>query len=165
MKITVLARYTKLGDPYIRVRLSDGRVTGEHRFLMERRLNRRLRREEHVHHIDENKRNNKLSNLEVKSASIHCRDHQELAQVVALTCPSCGKAFNRTTRYIRTKKSRGTKNLFCSRRCRVPMYADEMPNHIHGSLSGYNYWVCRCEKCREAKASAHLRRKERLKLQ
>jgi hypothetical protein len=42
---------------------------------MENHLGRNLKRGEEVHHKDENKSNNALSNLELKSHSDHARDH------------------------------------------------------------------------------------------
>lgn len=47
-----------------------------HRVLMENKIGRDLTRYEVVHHIDGNKRNNDLSNLELMSLSDHTRMHQ-----------------------------------------------------------------------------------------
>lgn len=156
----VVARYTKKGDPYIRVRLSDGRITGEHRFLVEQRLGRKLRRNEHVHHKDGTKRNNRSRNLEVKEASVHSRDHQKPAKVVQLNCPACGVRFTRSLRYVRSKKALGVQYLYCGRRCRTPMKGKTIPNHVHGTLSGYNYWACRCAKCRLKKSTVYFQREK-----
>ena len=43
----------------------------EHRYVMETHIGRRLDRNEHVHHIDFNKINNDINNLELLSASEH----------------------------------------------------------------------------------------------
>lgn len=51
----------------------DGRH--EHRTVVENLLGRKLRRDEIVHHIDHNKRNNDPSNLHVMSQSEHARLH------------------------------------------------------------------------------------------
>jgi hypothetical protein len=154
VSVRVLARYKRRGDPYIRVRLSDGRIIGEHRFLIERKLGRKLQSNEHVHHMDENKRNNRLSNLELKSASSHVSGHHKPAKRIKLTCPACGQIFERFLRYVRLKQSAGVKNLFCSRSCRVrvPLYEKGVPDHVHGTANGYSYWRCRCQKCLSAKA-------------
>lgn len=45
----------------------------EHRYLMEKKLGRKLLRSEHVHHIDGNKHNNSLDNLIVLSDAEHGR--------------------------------------------------------------------------------------------
>ena len=45
----------------------------EHRLIMEKKLNRYLNKNEHVHHIDYNKTNNKINNLIVLSNSEHMK--------------------------------------------------------------------------------------------
>jgi len=49
-----------------------------HRVIIEKYLNRKLDRSEHVHHIDGNKINNKLDNLIVVKASVHNSVHASL---------------------------------------------------------------------------------------
>lgn len=55
------------------------RLTGEsereHRLIMQRIIGRKLKTDEHVHHIDGNKTNNKPSNLQIISASEHHKEH------------------------------------------------------------------------------------------
>jgi len=43
----------------------------KHRYLAEKRLHRKLKSDEFVHHEDHNKKNNKLSNLKVMSRTEH----------------------------------------------------------------------------------------------
>lgn len=51
-----------------------GNYVAEHRYVIERLLNRPLKRNEHVHHINKNKHDNKISNLMVlNSNSAHKR--------------------------------------------------------------------------------------------
>ena len=47
-----------------------------HRVIMSRKLGRWLRRDEHVHHIDGNRRNNNPTNLLVVSRSEHTKIHR-----------------------------------------------------------------------------------------
>lgn len=60
---------------YVYIRTEDGSEMLEHRFVMEQHLKRKLSKDEHVHHIDENKENNSIENLTVMSRSEHMRFH------------------------------------------------------------------------------------------
>lgn len=68
----------KGSDPYgfykSRV-LSFGRRVRYHRFVMEQHLGRKLETWEHVNHIDMNKFNNDISNLEILTSSEHAIHH------------------------------------------------------------------------------------------
>ena len=48
----------------------------EHREVMEKHLGRKLKPNEHVHHIDGNPRNNAIDNLMLVSASEHAKIHK-----------------------------------------------------------------------------------------
>ena len=61
-------RYLKIGNKYVL----------EHRIIMEAYLNRKLKRNETIHHKDMNKLNNDISNLEVLSRAEHSRLHSKL---------------------------------------------------------------------------------------
>lgn len=47
----------------------------EHRHVMEQHIGRKLKAREHVHHLDGNRLNNKIENLELIDASEHGRRH------------------------------------------------------------------------------------------
>jgi hypothetical protein len=53
----------------------DGKRIDEHRYLVEKVIGRKLKRNEVVHHKDGNKRNNDLLNLEILSLSEHSSMH------------------------------------------------------------------------------------------
>lgn len=55
----------------------DNRWQYQHRYVMEQELGRRLKTDEHVHHKDGDKTNNKLSNLELLSKSKHAQEHMK----------------------------------------------------------------------------------------
>lgn len=77
-----------------------------HRHLASIKLGRWLRSDEHVHHIDGNKLNNELENLEVLTASEHARLHRGNT-TKELMCPVCNTIFMQT--YSEQK--------FCSIKC------------------------------------------------
>ena len=53
----------------------DGKTKRKHRIIMEEHIGRELNDDEIVHHIDGNKRNNDLSNLQIMSRSEHAKVH------------------------------------------------------------------------------------------
>src|SRR3990167_4339306 len=65
-----------------------------HRYVMEKRLKRRLLFSEQVHHVDGNKQNNKLSNLQLIDNLSHRRHHHGWKLIDGAwwkTCSECGK--------------------------------------------------------------------------
>lgn len=87
----------------------------EHRVVMENHLGRLLTRREVVHHRDENKKNNDLSNLEVMTKGQHTRHHARPAAWVDLTCGFCTTPFRR--RANQRPEVKGATHTFCTRRC------------------------------------------------
>lgn len=99
----------------------NGKHVLEHRYIMEQHIGRKLNRREHVHHINGNRADNRLENLELLGIHNHSRLHaSKLAERAALrrqteakACLSCGKIFTADRHgweRFRTKKH-------CSREC------------------------------------------------
>jgi hypothetical protein len=59
---------------YIRITI-DGKRQLQHRYIMEQHLGRELHKNEVVHHINENKHDNRLENLQLLSRSDHAKLH------------------------------------------------------------------------------------------
>lgn len=64
--------HKKYGYREIRV---NGKTMPEHRYIMEQFLGRKLNRNELVHHIDGNRLNNAIENLEIMTLSEHTKMH------------------------------------------------------------------------------------------
>lgn len=83
-----------------------------HRVVMENHLGRLLEKNEIVHHLDEDKHNNAIENLQVMDSKEHNRMHSSTDRtIVELVCPCCGKTFSRELRNVHGGLS------FCSRSC------------------------------------------------
>jgi hypothetical protein len=87
----------------------------QHIIVMEQHLGRRLAKGECVHHIDEDRANNDLSNLRLMSNGEHCRLHRIQSaerrgiKPTLYICPWCGAEFT-APRYVPTRK-------YCSHSC------------------------------------------------
>jgi hypothetical protein len=85
----------------------------EHRAVVEKKLGRYLLEEEVVHHIDENKHNNLIENLQVMSRADHTSLHFKTGRTfLTLVCPNCGQSFKRELRQLHK-----TNTPKCGRKC------------------------------------------------
>jgi len=94
--------------PYKRVYLN-GKSIDEHRYIMQKLLGRELLRSEIVHHINGNKRDNRIENLQIMTSLEHNRLHKEKLPKIKV-CIECGRKFEPPI------KHRG-RNCICSYTC------------------------------------------------
>lgn len=90
------------------------------RFLVETQLGRKLKKSEHVDHVDGNKTNDTISNLQVLSQAENNRksviERKVTSKPVRLRCPVCLVSFERPPNFVNSKIKKG-KAPCCSRRC------------------------------------------------
>lgn len=92
----------------------------EHRERMEMKLGRKLDSDEVVHHKDHDRKNNRLSNLEVISRSEHASHHnkQKGVSVTIISCDWCGEEFERLTKRVKENRKKGITRAFCNNSCK-----------------------------------------------
>lgn len=100
---------TDLNHPMRVMRNSVGYIP-EHRLAMAKHLGRPLSRDELVHHINGNKADNRIDNLELTDRKSHPSKHAKRDMFQQIQCTACGKLF------IPKRRPR-TKRPCCSRQC------------------------------------------------
>ena len=78
----------------------------KHRYMMELLLGRVLDDDEIVHHKDEDRKNNNINNLEIKTNSKHISDHMG-GEIKECVCPICNTNFLPKSKKI----------VYCSGKC------------------------------------------------
>ena len=117
--VKIKKRYFNTSNGYIKVLLTDGRVTEEHRFIVEKYLGRKLDRDETVRHCDGIKQHNKIWNLELILRKYHTSHHRKHGEtIIDCECVYCKKIFPRKKRHIR----KGQTVFFCCREHRNEFY-------------------------------------------
>jgi hypothetical protein len=98
-----------------------GRYVYLHRLVMERFLRRYLTSTEVVHHINGDKQDNRLDNLEITTASAHATHHGRKSRLGKFRCPVCSGEFTRALHQTHLK--RATRFTCCSSSCANSMIA------------------------------------------
>jgi hypothetical protein len=105
----------KRSDGYITVRVGE-KYELEHRVIMAKHLGRDLRSDEHVHHRNEIKFDNRLENLELVGVGEHISKYhaskRDKSKWVECACLRCSKSFQRLAVEVKRHKY-----IYCSRKC------------------------------------------------
>lgn len=103
-----------------------GKYVLHHRIVMENYLHRMLEDDEVVHHLNGNKRDNNLSNLELLQRKDHISLHQRERgrKYVLLKCPECNKLFEMPHNQSYLSKRNKYNCNFCSSHCSGVFFKD-----------------------------------------
>ena len=114
-----------------------------HRIIMENYLKRMLEDDEIVHHLNGNRCDNRLSNLELLRNVDHVRMHQlqKGRKYVLLKCPECNKLFELPHGHSYLCKSSKYKCNFCSPHCRGVFFRKMQ---LHGMTSEMQKQIDEC---------------------
>ena len=92
----------------------------EHRAIMENKLGRLLTKEEIVHHINGNGKDNREDNLELLKVKEHNDYHskeKKRKHRIKLVCAFCGVKFERKANKVRYAIKKGQTQFCCSCKC------------------------------------------------
>jgi hypothetical protein len=114
--IGIISRYTETNNGYIQLYLENHKVVEEHRYVMVQHLGYELTSDEVVHHKDENKHNNAIENLQVKTRSEHLAEHRaETRVMITVTCNWCSNTHEMRPSTYTWKIKIGQTDFYCCR--------------------------------------------------
>ncbi len=91
----------------------NGKQIYEHRYIMEKCLNRKLNPYEIIHHINKNSLDNRIENLKLDNQSNHAKNHNKIRYIyLQKPCEQCGKIYRKFS-----WQPKRNKHFFCSRKC------------------------------------------------
>jgi hypothetical protein len=70
-----------------------------------------------IHHVNGDKRDNRIDNLELKNKSEHTSSHSKKPETVVIECAYCGNDSVKMARNVRSSMKSGQVDFYCDRSC------------------------------------------------
>ena len=104
-----------------------------------------------VHHKNEDGKDNRFTNLELKPHGRHTADHHLVGNpLTKVACALCKSIIWKPSRVVRAKRAAGQLHFFCSK-SHAAIFQGQTPHPFrHGTVVAYGYHCCRCTVCRKA---------------
>lgn len=111
------------GRRQVVIQYDDGRITSKSyaRYLMEQHLGRELFPDEHVDHIDDDRTNDTIENLQILSPEENAKKYHRFrgteTEMYIFNCPHCSKEASKPMKDVKANRKKGKAGPFCSRSC------------------------------------------------
>ena len=103
----------------------NGKSIRLHKIIAEQKLGRPLNKNEIVHHINKNIRDNRPENLDIITVRAHNHIHKYIPRI-EIKCGYCKKIIKIREKLYLWKKKQGIKNIYCSNRCSASSQRSEI---------------------------------------
>lgn len=100
--------------------------------VLEAHLGRKLTSRETVDHVDEDKTNDSVGNLQVLSLADNAAKSSKRLKAISFNCPHCGSSFELSGKklsYAISNRKRGKSGPFCGRKC-SGLYGAQVQNKV-----------------------------------
>lgn len=125
---------------YKKIKLKNGKTRDEHRVIIEKAIGRTLSNNEVVHHINGEKKDNRIENLEILSKSEHIKLHHLYGQLHEFSKEESIMGLNKS--HISQRKKIKNGKYFCSRCGKW-----KLPNEFHRRIKSWNSLQPYCKQC------------------
>lgn len=135
-----------MANKYKKIKLKDGTTRDEHRIIMENHLGRKLTFNEVVHHINGNKFDNRLENLELMSRSEHVKHHYKTGGHHMFTKEDRAKSILKIIENNHKRRLPHAGDYYTCSKCKTFKHRDNFNKH-KSKWNGLQSFCKECVKC------------------